>query len=246
MFDGALAHSGAGKGVRFLLSNLPWGRPTTKSLNLDDLFYGSTYCVIGTSYINRMATTVERIHETLSRQQMDQAVPLRGFDFSDDAPDGAPVNSIAFDHRPWPSTATIQWKYDSGSGRYLRFAGGAPHNTQQYALAAQWGGACSITGTVTTEQVSAANLVVLNAMYEPSDAHDFTEDTLGSTSVFIELTGSGEAQIYRDGIQIKGTWLRPTLQHFFQFVDANGQVIPLKPGNTWFEIAPLNYVPTTK
>jgi Protein of unknown function (DUF3048) N-terminal domain/Protein of unknown function (DUF3048) C-terminal domain len=246
MFDGALAHSGAGKGVRFLLSNLPWGKPTTRSLNLDDLFYGSTYCTIGNSYINRMASTVEHIHATLAAQGLEKDVPLRGFDFSPNAPGGAPTTSIAFDHTPWPyTTASILWKYDPASGRYLRFMGGAPHLTQQYAITGKWGGACNVTGPITTEQVSAANVVVLNADYEPTDARDFTEDSLGSTSVFIGLTGSGTAHIYRDGVQISGTWQRPTLQHFFQFVDANGNTIPLKPGNTWFEIAPLGYVPTT-
>ncbi|MGB8648533.1 MAG: DUF3048 domain-containing protein [Anaerolineae bacterium] len=247
MLNGALAHSGAGKGVRFLFSNLPWGTPLTKSLNLDDLWFGSSYCLIGNYWVTRVASTTEHIHETLKAKGLDQAAPLRGFDFSSTAPGGAPASSVALDHQPWPiTTSSVQWKYDPGSGRYLRFSLGAPHNTQQYPLNGNWGGDCTPGAVTSTEQVSAANVVVLNAEYEPTDARDFTEDSLGSTSVFIELTGSGTARIYRDGVQIVGTWQRPTLQHFFRFVDAGGNVIPLKPGNTWFEITSLGYTPTVK
>ncbi|MGE5139536.1 MAG: DUF3048 domain-containing protein [Rudaea sp.] len=246
MFDGALAHSGAGKGVRYLFSNLPWGKPTTRSLNLDDLWYGSAYCVIGSSWMTRVASTTSHIREVLRSQNHEEPVSLRGFEFSEFAPAGAPASSMGLDHAPWPQTASVSWKYDAGSGRYLRFSNGIAHNTQQYGIAGKWGGACAPRGETTTEPVSASNVVVLNVAYDPTDGRDFTEDTLGSTSVFIEMTGSGPARIYRDGVEIQGTWARPTLQHFFRFVDASGNTIPLKPGRTWFELAPLGYNPTVK
>jgi hypothetical protein len=243
MFDGALAHSGASKDGRFLFSQLPWASPVTKSLNLDDLWYGSAYCQIGTSYVTRMASTVDRIHQVLTSKGLEKAVPLRGFDFSSLPPAGTHANVIAFDHLPWPikTVGTMQWNYDSGSGRYLRFASGAPHDTQEFAVSGPWGGACSVTGAITTEQVSAANVLIINADYEPTN---FIEDENDFYSAFVELTGSGSASVFRDGVQIKGTWHRPSLQHFFQFLDGNGNTITLKPGNTWFEIAPLSYVPT--
>ncbi len=245
MFDGALAHSGASKDGRFLFSQLPWGQPVTASANLDDLWFGNAYCVIGSSWITRVASTVEHIHAVIESKGLEKSVPLRGFVFSPDVPPGTPATAVALDHKPWPVNAggTAEWKYDAASGRYLRFASGVAHNTQQYSIAGKWGDGCSISGPVTTEQVSAANVVVLNALYEPTS---FVEDSLGSAAAFVELTGSGTARIYRDGVEIVGTWQRPTLQHFIEFVDAGGKVIPLKPGNTWFEIAPVGYVPTVE
>jgi hypothetical protein len=245
MFDGALAHSGASKDGRFLFSQLPWGSPVTKSLNLDDLWFGSAYCQIGTSYVTRMASTVDRIHQMLASKGLEKAVALRGFDFSPLPAAGTPASIIAFDHLPWPikTVGTMQWNYDAKSGRYLRFASGVPHDTQAFTITGAWGGACSVTGPITTEQISAANVVVINADYEPTN---FIEDENDFYSAFVELTGSGSASVFRDGIQIKGTWRRPSLQHFFQFLDAGGSSIPLKPGNTWFEIAPLSYAPTIR
>jgi hypothetical protein len=98
-------------------------------------------------------------------------------------------------------------------------------------------------GPAQTEQIAASNVVVLNVQYEPTD---FVEDTLNSYSAFIEMTGSGTAQIYRDGVKIDARWERPTLTGFFKLMDANGNELALKPGNTWFELAPLRYQPTVK
>jgi len=60
-------------------------------------------------------------------------------------------------------------------------------------------------------------------------------------SVYIPLTGQGDAQIFRDGVMIQGRWQRRSEQEFFQFVDGSGNTIALKPGTTWFEIAPIGY-----
>lgn len=245
MFSGAVAHSGASKDGRFLFSQLPWGTPVTKSLNLDDLWYGTAYCQIGSSYVTRMTSTVERIHQVLASKGLDQAVTMSGFDFSGAPPAGSPASTIAFDHKPWPikTVGTMQWNYEPNSGRYLRFASGVAHNTVDFNITGKWGSACSISGPVKTEQVSAANVVVINADYEPTS---FMEDENHFYSAFIELTGEGRVSVFRDGLQLNGTWNRPTLASFLQFLDANGNTIPLKPGNTWFEIAPLGYVPTIK
>lgn len=245
MFSGAVAHSGASKDGRFLFSQLPWGTPVTKSLNMDDLWYGSAYCQIGGNYVTRMTSNVERIHQVLASKGLDQAVPLRGFDFAPTPSGGTPALTIAFDHQPWPikTVGTMQWNFDPATGRYLRFASGVAHNTVQFGITGTWGSACSISGQVKTEQVSAANVVVINADYEPTS---FVEDENHFYSAFIELTGSGRVSVFRDGLQIGGTWNRPSLASFFQFLDASGDSIPLKPGNTWFEIAPLSYVPTVR
>jgi Protein of unknown function (DUF3048) N-terminal domain/Protein of unknown function (DUF3048) C-terminal domain len=241
MFDGALVHSGASNGMRFLLSKVP-------VTNIDELFDPRAFCAIGDprKTLTWVTTTVSHMYDYLKSKGLEKPVPLRGFEFSADPASGAQASSIGFDHLPFPvkTVGTVLWKYDAASGNYLRFANGSPHNTLQYQVTGTWGGACQEATQPIISQVHAANVVVINAPHHPTDPHDFTEDTNNFTNIFIELTGSGPAVVFRDGMQISGTWRRPTLQHFFQFLDANGNPIPLKPGNTWFEIVPPSYAPT--
>ncbi|MCC7162950.1 MAG: DUF3048 C-terminal domain-containing protein [Anaerolineae bacterium] len=239
MLDGILISSGGSKGTRFMLSQLAW-----KDRNLDGDLQGSTICIAPGDYRVRVASTVQHVHDYLASKGITGSPNLRGFQFSGSAPNGAPANVIAFDHGPWPLRATgvIEWRYDAASGKYLRFVNGAPHNTQSYPLDGKWNGACAI-GAPQTEQIASSNVIVLNVKYEPTD---FVEDTLNSYSAFVEMTGAGAAQIYRDGVKQDVTWSRPTLTDFFKFTDASGAEVPLKPGNTWFELAPLGYSPTIK
>lgn len=239
MFDGVLISSGGSKGTRFMLSQLPW-----KDRNLDGDLQNSTICIAPGDYRVRVASSVQHVQDYIASKGLAGSVSLRGFPFSPDAPGGSPANTIAFDHGPWPFRAagSIEWRYDGQSGKYLRFINGAPHNTINEPLDGAWGRACNF-GAGTSEQIATSNLVVLNVKYEPTD---FVEDTLNSYSAFVNMTGSGAAQIYRDGVKIDAAWERPTLTDFFRFTDAGGNEIPLKPGNTWFEVAPLGYQPTLK
>ena len=86
--------------------------------------------------------------------------------------------------------------------------------------------------------MTAANVVVLYAKHERTD---IIEDANNALSVYIKLIGRGEADIFRDGIHIRGKWQRNSAQEFFEFVDCAGNVIPLKPGKTWFEIVPIGF-----
>jgi hypothetical protein len=239
MFDGVLISSGGSDGTRFLISQLPW-----KARNLDGDLQNSAICIDGTDWRTRVLSSVEHVQEYIAAKGQSGAPALRGFLFSNDAPGGAPAHSIALDHKPWPvyAAGVIEWRYDAASGKYLRFVNGTPHNTQQYALNGAWGKGCQM-GSATTEQIATSNLVVLNVKYEPTD---FVEDTLNSYSAFVDMVGSGTAQIFRDGVKMDARWERPTLGDFIRLVDANGNEIALKPGNTWFELAPLGYVATIK
>ncbi len=239
MFDGVLISSGGSDGTRYLISQLPW-----KDRNLDGDLQNGAICIDGTDWRTRVLSSVEHVQDFIAAKKQSGAPTLRGFQFSNDAPNGSPANTIALDHKPWPvyAAGVIEWRYDAATGKYLRFVNGAPHNTQQYALNGVWGKGCQI-GAATSEQIATSNLVILNVKYEPTD---FVEDTLNSYSAFVDLVGSGAAQVFRDGAQINARWERPALGDFIKLVDANGNEIALKPGNTWFELTPLGYAPTIK
>lgn len=239
MFDGILISSGGSKGTRYMISQLPW-----KDRNLDGDLQNSTICIDGTDWRTRVLSSVEHVQDFIASKGQGGTPAQRGFQFSNDAPGGSSGSAVAMDHKPWPISAAgiIEWRYDAASGKYLRFVNGAPHNTQQYTLNGAWGKGCQ-EGAAQTEQIASANVVILNVKYEPTD---FVEDTLNSYSAFIDMVGSGTAQIFRDGIKIDATWERPTLTSFIKFIDAAGNEIALKPGNTWFELAPLGYQATVK
>lgn len=74
-----------------------------------------------------------------------------------------------------------------------------------------------------SKQVAADNIVVQFIQY-PSESEGIT-------------TGTGDAWIFRNGKVLKGTWERPSTNAPATFKDVEGNVMKLKPGQTWVELA---------
>jgi len=234
MLNGALVFSGGSNGTRWLFEQSPM-------INLDEYYNQPAYCYDKTrGYQGRLLTSGPRIREWLRQKGWEASVPLFGFAFSERAPGGQAITSISLSKAPWPPSAQAAWKYDSASGKYLRFSVGNPHMDAIHSITAKWGNGadCITTGKDTQTQISAANVVVLYARHEKTN---IIEDANNAVSVYIPLTGQGDAQIFRDGVMIQGRWQRRSEQEFFQFVDGSGNTIALKPGTTWFEIVPIGY-----
>ncbi len=119
---------------------------------------------------------------------------------------------------PW-SYLDAEWRYDEESGRYLRWSDGSPH-----------------IDALDGEQLSAANVVVL---YVPQWNTDIVEDPHGGAlSIQFALWDSNRAIILRDGIQIDAFWQRWEREDMLTLTDEEGNTIPLKVGNTFFEVLP--------
>ena len=119
---------------------------------------------------------------------------------------------------PW-NQLDAEWRYDEASGRYLRWTDGAPH-----------------TDALDGQQLSAANVVVL---YVPQWNTDIIEDPhSGALSIQFALWNSNQARIFRDGVQIEAFWQRWGREDMLTLTDKEGQPIPLKVGNTFFEVLP--------
>jgi hypothetical protein len=115
--------------------------------------------------------------------------------------------------------APVDWEYDEGQGRYLRSQNGNRHVDAE-----------------TRMRLAAANVVVLYAHHLYTDIRE----SANFYSLEIQFWGQGRALLFRDGQAFEGQWLRPERDGLFQLVDATGAPIPLKPGRTWFEFAPLD------
>lgn len=124
------------------------------------------------------------------------------------------VNSISI---PFSQANTSVWKWNADRKVYLRENNGRIH-----------------TDAATGKQVASTNVVVLWAAYRAK-----SRDKVGSITYDIKLGGKGRVSVFRDGKRFDGTWVadRGTPP---RFKDSKGRVIKLSPGNTWFQVVPLN------
>ncbi len=78
--------------------------------------------------------------------------------------------------------------------------------------------------------VAPPNVVVIVTPYVQSPAD--------LTSPEAQSVGTGQAMVFTDGEYIQATWSRDTAQEPIAVLDANGQPIPLTPGQTWVALPP--------
>ncbi|HML23404.1 MAG TPA: DUF3048 domain-containing protein [Aggregatilinea sp.] len=149
------------------------------------------------------------------------------------------INDIAFDPAP-PDNNThvdsitvdygpdrVEWQYDPDTGRYARFVDGEPHRDAN-----------------NNAQVTAANVVVVYAYHQP-DLGIVESEWQGnkSFSTEIQIWTLGPVRVFRDGKESDGWWMRWEEDVPLTFWrDEDGTLpLPLKPGNTWFEVVPLDF-----
>ena len=108
------------------------------------------------------------------------------------------------------------FRFDYGKGRYT----------------VRWRGERYADGD--SGAIARADNVVIMKVRNRADGN---RDVLGSASVLSETVGHGKVSIYRDGRRITGTWRRNKVSGPLRFRDADGQIIPLKPGQTWVALS---------
>ena len=162
-----------------------------------------------------------KIWETADELGINERQDLQGMHFDVDVPDdGQPATHI---HIPYPHRSmVVDYVYDPDTGRYLRWDGKEPH-----------------VDATTGEQLSADNIVVIYATHVDTDIYE-DEPRRNHPSVQIQLWGTGPAVVFRDGQAFEGLWARPQRDDMVVFRDPTGQIpIPLKPGNIWIQLVPL-------
>ncbi len=211
-FDGVLVYSGASIGVSELLAQ---GNYNLIDETRDgDIFFRGT----DRPSPHNLYTSVPAARQRVQDRGWEHASAIRGWTFSAEAPAGADATRVDI---PYPPTSVVRWTWDAGAGVYRRWVQGAAY-----------------TDLSTGQQVGCENVVVLYAKHWESD---IVEDSRGATAIGIALRGGERAQIIRDGRVIEGYWWRSESTMLFQFIDANGNHIPLKPGHTWVEVVPSSY-----
>lgn len=139
---------------------------------------------------------------------------LKGLQFSPSVDSTVTVTQIDV---PFSRANSVTWEYDSEADAYMRSNNGRPHDDR-----------------VSGEQYSARNVVVLWTRTTATGPRG-----IGGATLEIEMIGSGRTAIFRNGVRIDGTWetdgSAPPV-----FKDDQGAIARLAPGNTWFQVVPLD------
>ncbi len=144
-------------------------------------------------------------------RKYEPTLTVPGFTFRKAPPSQGPTATVIA--VPFAPGNVASWRYDPSSRRYARSINGKPH-----------------ADAVSQRQYSAANVVVIWARIS-------TAKITGHGAAFLEivLTGTGRSSVFRDGRRLDGTWTAgvgsPPV-----FKAADGSVIKLAPGNTWFQV----------
>jgi hypothetical protein len=220
MYDGALVHSGANDTVRWLISQTPL-------TDLDEYFHGEPYYWVTPegawkdyAWMGRAATSVQRLRDYLAKANKEKAVRLPGFTFSksgDAPPKGEPAGYV---YIPFPRKAVVEYRFDSATGLYKRWVYGSPH-----------------IDALDGQQLTASNVIVHYAKYEETGV----KDSNGAMTYSIQGSGEGRAQIFRDGVMIEAKWVWAGRGDFCHYVQLDGAPVPLRPGQSWIEVVPLDY-----
>lgn len=162
-----------------------------------------------------------KIWEIADDLEINQPQDLQGLTFAYEAPEGGQPGT--FIHIPYPHRQmVVDYRYQPETGAYLRRDGGDPH-----------------IDATSGEQISVTNVIVVYANHVDAGFYEDYPRT-NHPSVQIQLWGTGPAVIFRDGLAYEGLWARPNRDDMVVFRDPSGQQpIPLKPGNTWIQLVPL-------
>lgn len=165
-------------------------------------------------------TTYERVWNALEKLGYRTTSEFRGYDFKDDA---------STDQRPsggklsigWPGQFRVHYEYDPATNRYVRY----------------WAGVKQIDAA--DQQVVAPSAVVIVRA-----TNGLANGPGGYNEVGIE--GTGEARIYQDGQEIKGTWTKSekVKKDPMKFLNEAGEPIIFTRGQVWV-MTPSADIPVT-
>ncbi len=217
MYQGILIFSGASIGVDERIYSSEYSEHVYKGVLYGWPYYWRDENLVmpHNMFANTAALWELRAEEGFTRRPL-----LRGMAFHPDAPAGSTgaANLIDLRYR----ATRVRWEYEAESGLYYRFSDGVPHldaNTQQ--------------------QVTAANVIVVYAGHFPTDIVESEYQGNISWSTQITVWPEGEAVLFRDGRRYDGRWVRAVRGDLMSFHTSEGELLYLKPGNSWIQLMPL-------
>ena len=176
----------------------------------------------GKAFEHTLFTSTDALWALTTERGLNTRQDLLGLAFRASPPeDGQPARYVELAYLP--GVASAEWTYAPDLGLYQRTILGEPH-----------------TDELTGQQITAANIVLVYANHVETD---ILEDLVGGGhySIEIQVWGEGPVQIVRDGQVYNGSWIRQAREDMLSFRDAAGQPLTLKPGNSWYQLVPLDF-----
>lgn len=223
MYKAAFAYSGSSAGVKDRIRNSDFfpdrvispdfgvGEPVFRRIPQE-----------GKAFEHTLFASTSALWNLLTERGLNSRQDLHGLAFRQAPPEGGePASYVEIAYLK--GAASAEWTFDANSELYRRTILGTPH-------------ADELTG----QQITAANVIVVYANHVDTD---ILEDQVGGGhySIEIQIWTSGPVQIFRDGKVYNGSWVRQNREDMLSFLDANGDPLPLKPGNSWFQMVPLDF-----
>jgi hypothetical protein len=217
MYDAAFGYSGSAGRIRLMFQESSF----FERIVSPDFGHGGFYRFPGADrpLENTLFTDTETLRFILhERGQNTPPVFANTMAFRDEPlTEGEPVDLLQVGYRNTNAT----WDYSS-DGRYRRWTDGERHLDAN-----------------TDEQLSFKNIIVLAANHQPTDIREASSGF--QPSLQIQIWGEGPVSIFRDGQRFDGRWRREDPSHMLTFYDLDGNVLPLAPGNSFFQVVPLGF-----
>ena len=217
MYDAALIYSGTSVGVGQRMAQSPIADQLVRTNEPGYYRTGDT----SKPYEHTLYAIPEKLWEGLDARGLNRPPQFNTqVAFSAETPEnGRPATEATIDYK----STFVRWVWDEVSGRYLREADGD-----------------IIIDENDGEQVSAANVVIISPFHveDPTICEQIADGECVALSVQIQLWGTGQGVVMRDGQVFDVTWRREAPGDMLTFTDADGAPFPLQIGNTWVQLVP--------
>jgi len=168
---------------------------------------------------NLLLANLEKLPEVINSYHIDNAPQaLDGMNFNPAPP--AAGQSASRIYVRYSGAIYNRWDYVPAAGRYQRFVDAQDDVNRDHEVYNP------MTDQVTGQQIAADNVVMILARNFVVDPNVYN----------VDLSGSGEAYLARDGQMFAVKWQRLTDESVLTLVDGQGKPVAFKPGTTWFEI----------
>jgi hypothetical protein len=226
MYDGLLAYSGCSIGVCSVIENSPikdraFREDKVALVRIKDIPRP------GTNNYHILFALPDKVWELADQRGVNHKPNLEPLIFDDSPPKGGiRTSDFIIDY---PALGPLhRWHFDTNKVKWLSFT------EDQRERAPEQPDIDLLTQT----QLAFDNVVLI---YAEHSLADFIEDEPNQlASVRINLVGSGDAVVMRNGLRYNGRWERNQLSDMISLIGSDGRPIPLKPGTTWFNVYSSN------